>query len=138
MKNKIQLEQFVRQTVDVEVTLLPDGVSYWYLRKYCSPYNEQWIRVVHKNNRYKLTTFQLAYGEFKLRCNDLYYSNGGGFMNSKFNFVDKELAHINEGLSHVLFQGKGDHLTGCVEVKECTIDDFIQAINNGLQLDLID
>lgn len=137
MKNKIQLEQFVRQSIDLEVTLLPEGVSYWYLRKYCSPYNEQWVRVVHKNNRYKLTTFQLAYGEFKLRCNELYYSNGVRFMDAKLSFTDKDLVHINEGLSQVLFLGKGSHLTGCVEVKECDFDDFNNAINNGLMLDLI-
>lgn len=138
MNTKIKLEQFVRQTVDLEVTLLPEGVSYWYLRKYCSPYNEQWIRVVHKNNRYKLTTFQLAYGEFKLRCNELHYNNGVGFMDAKLSFTDKDLVHINEGLSQVLFLGKGDHLTGCVEVKECDFDDFNNAIDNGLMLDLID
>lgn len=123
---KIQIRKINVSHTEVEVSLLPVGVSYWKLRKYCSPYNTQFIRVVvNKYNEVKLLVLETAYSEFKVRFHSIGSHNAGEIINGN----SKEFDYINEGFIDVLFYGKGEHNTGCVEITEVTEPEFTNELN---------
>lgn len=130
----LQLTTFERKTVDLEVILLPEGISYWHLRRYCSPYNEQWVRVIHEDDIYKLLVVQVAHGEIKVISKNLHYKVDCSFMNANLYFTEKSLEHVNEGLLEVLFSGKEGHSTGCVDVNKISKSDFNHAVKTVLEI----
>lgn len=133
MEISIKSYNVTEQKINVE--LIPQLISYWKLRRYCSPYNTQFVRVIRQQRAYNLMTLTNNYGDWSIKYNHLDLNNSLLFTDSNLNLRGNECAHLNEGLTDLLFAGKGAHVTGCVEVTRITQDEFNGAITEATERD---
>lgn len=112
----------------INVQLLPELVSYWQLEKYCSPYNKQFVRVIRERRGYRLMTLTNSYGSWSIKFSELSLNNSWLFIDKNLNLRGGEFAHLTEGLTDVLFAGKGEHSTGCVRINRTNKNAFDNAI----------
>jgi hypothetical protein len=60
MEISIKNYNVTEQKINVE--LIPQLISHWKLRRYCSPYNTQFVRVIRQQRAYNLMTLTNNYG----------------------------------------------------------------------------
>lgn len=126
---KIKFTKFKTEEVEVDVTLLPEGTSYWKLDKYCSPYKTQFIRVTVEGDVTDLLVVQIARLEVPIiRLHKFGNREIGEFIRGS----SREYDYLCEGLKDLLFFDVGEHKTGCVEISRISEEEFVKQLNSIL------
>lgn len=115
----------------INVQLLPELVSYWQLERYCSPYNKQFVRVIRERRGYRLMALTNSYGGWSIKFSELSLNNSLLFADKNLNLRGNEFAHLNDGLTSVLFAGRGEHSSGSYGVERIKKAAFDNALNTA-------
>lgn len=130
-KMEFTFKTTVIQEETIAVQLLPELVSYWKLRKTCSPYETQFVRAIRQRRGYRLMALTESYGEWSIKFSELSLNNSLLFADKNLNLRGNEFAHLNGGLTSVLFAGRGEHSSGSYGIERIKKAAFDNALNTA-------